>query len=168
MSVTSFVHTSLTSLVCSGCGAGSQPARPGWRADATSTRPFRCPNAGRDDADHVLRRRLVPDGAASELRAAFIDPEPDPFIRYRRLTHTWQSAITAGISDDEYVDVVAALERRIAAIDGTSFHVTPFLRRNGVWIKDETGNVGGSHKGRHLMGLMLWIELMKRFDPTLA
>ena len=29
------------------------------------------------------------------------------------------------------------------------------LRAGGVWVKDETGNVSGSHKARHLMGLMV-------------
>ena len=36
-------------LVCAGCGASPAAADP---------YPFRCPNAGRDDVDHVLRREL--------------------------------------------------------------------------------------------------------------
>ncbi len=159
MNIESLVRASLTSMVCAGCG---------YVAPALAPRPFRCPNAGIDDADHVLRRKLDVNGAEDELRRAFIDPEPDPFIRYRRLMHTWQSATAAGISDAEYVELVLQLERRIAAIDGMAFHVTPFIRRDDFWIKNETGNVAGSHKGRHLMGLMIWLEVMKRFDPTLA
>ena len=27
-----------------------------------------------------------------------------------------------------------------------------------VWVKDETGNVGGSHKGRHLAGALLHLR----------
>ena len=38
----------------------------------------------------------------------------------------------------------------------------------GVWVKDETENVGGSHKARHLMGLMIWLRVAERIDPGLA
>ena len=49
------------------------------------------------------------------------------------------------------------------------FRVTPFagptpcptarLRRDGgVWVKDETGNVGGSHKARHLVAILLHLR----------
>jgi threonine synthase len=31
-----------------------------------------------------------------------------------------------------------------------------------VWVKDETGNVAGSHKARHLMGLMLHLLVVER------
>jgi threonine dehydratase len=52
-----------------------------------------------------------------------------------------------------------ALARDVA--DG--FAVTPFAAhdlgfRDPVWVKDETGNVGGSHKGRHLAGILLHLR----------
>ena len=31
-------------------------------------------------------------------------------------------------------------------------------RRDDVWVKDETGNVGGSHKGRHLVTILLHLR----------
>ena len=37
-----------------------------------------------------------------------------------------------------------------------------------MWVKDETGNVTGSHKGRHLMGVLLHLEIAERLglaDP---
>ena len=60
--------------------------------------------------------------------------------------------------------LVAELDLRVAAVDGHGFAATPFARsgelsaalgfsgHGGVWVKDETGNVAGSHKGRHLFG----------------
>ena len=58
------------------------------------------------------------------------------------------------------------LDRRVAEIDGRGFRVTPggpapeLGERLGVelWVKDETGNVTGTHKARHLMGLALHLE----------
>lgn len=143
-----------TSMVCGGCGHVAPPLEP---------LPFRCPNAGSDDTDHVLQRRFMPDDA---LREAFFDDEPDPFIRYRRLTHAWNTARLAGISDGEYIALVRRLEERISEIDDNTFHVTPLMRDGRLWIKDETVNVSGSHKGRHLMGLMIWLELFDRQRPA--
>ena len=37
-----------------------------------------------------------------------------------------------------------------------------FSESGGVWVKDETGNVSGSHKGRHLMGLLIHLEVAER------
>src|SRR5581483_8793051 len=145
-----------TSMVCSGCGYVAPPLE---------RRPFRRPHAGSDEADHVLRRQLVPHPG---LREAFFDDEPDPFIRYRRLMHSWNTAQLSGIRDADYIACIRRLEERIVEIDQTSFHVTPLLHEGALWIKDDTGNVSGSHKGRHLMGLMIWLELFDRDDRALA
>jgi threonine synthase len=47
------------------------------------------------------------------------------------------------------------------------FHITPltavslFSDRSEVYVKNETGNVSGSHKARHLMGTMLYLEILR-------
>ena len=139
---------SVSRLVCAGCGA--EPARD-------DPFPFACPNAGRgDDVDHVLRREL--DLAAVEFPAG--GGEANPFVRYRGLLHAYHVAREGGISDEEFVALVRTLDERVAAVDGHGFRVTPFARADklsdelGVelWVKDETGNVSGSHKARHLFG----------------
>jgi threonine synthase len=123
-------------MTCSGCGCSVPPHE---------LRPFRCANSGSDDTDHVLVRR-IDDGA--------IDDDPDPFIRYRRRMH-----ISQGVDDRQYIDVVRRLEDRIEKVDGRRFTITPFVEHGGFWIKDETHNVAGSHKARHLMGVLIWLEL---------
>ena len=38
-----------------------------------------------------------------------------------------------------------------------------------MWVKDETGNVSGSHKARHLMGILLYLQVVERRErPPLA
>ena len=156
-------------LVCAGCGA--EPARD-------DPYPFRCPKAdGGDDVDHVLRRvldfdalRLPPDGA-----------EANPFVRYRWLLHAYHTAVEAGMSDEDFGALVQRLDERVAAVDGHGFATTPFERsaelsdrlgfsaEGGVWVKDETGNVSGSHKARHLFGVLIWLEVAERLgfaDPS--
>ena len=136
-------------MTCAGCG---------WTAPALDPRPFRCPHASSDDVDHVMARRLE-----SASPVPFFDTEPNPFIRYRAFTHAWHTAQAIGISDTEFVDLVRGLDARAGG-----FVVTPFELRDGIWIKDETHNVAGSHKARHLMGLMIWLLVAERIDPSLA
>lgn len=149
-------------LVCAGCGAVARPDNP---------YPFRCAKARQgDDVDHVLRRELD----LSRLAFPADRDEPNPFVRYRTLLH----AHHAGLPDDELVALVRALDDRVAAVDGHGFRATPFARSDelserlgftaagGVWVKDETGNVAGSHKARHLFGVLLWLEVAERLGLT--
>lgn len=156
---------SATALVCRGCGA---------RADGGL--PFRCPQAGSGDgADHVLAREWTGDASSFAF-----DDDPNPFVRYRRTLRSWAVARQAGLRDDEFVSLVRDLDRALADVDGRGFVVTPCapspsiaarlgLSRDGVLIKDDTGNVAGSHKARHLFGLALSMEVAKRAgDPDAA
>lgn len=151
-------------LVCAGCG---------WQAPDEAPMPFRCPRAGSgDDVDHVLRRSLDPGAAGSleESLGIFLDTEVRPFVRYRRLLHSCAVAAAAGVGDTEFTDLVRRLDSDVARVAGCGFIETPFApaddlaRRIGLspeslWIKDETSNVSGSHKARHLMGLLLSLEV---------
>jgi threonine synthase len=153
-----------TSLVCSGCGASPAPGEP---------YPFRCPNAGQDDdTDHVLRRRL--DASAVGGLPGPGSADESPYVTYRRLFHAYHLGQAFGMADAEYVELVARLDEQVAAVDGHGFRVTPFARADrlsdrlgfaaggGVWVKDETGNVSGSHKARHLFGLLVYLEVAER------
>jgi threonine synthase len=161
-------------LRCRGCG---------YRVALEAPYPFRCPNASQGDVDHVLRRMLTPEaiGDASEI---FTRADANPFVRYRELLHGYQAARANGFTDADWLRLVDDLDGQIAAVDGRAFRVTPFesasavAERLGVaeiMVKDESGNVSGSHKGRHLMGVMLWLEAARRLglveggpEPPLA
>ncbi|HEY6012610.1 MAG TPA: pyridoxal-phosphate dependent enzyme, partial [Candidatus Limnocylindrales bacterium] len=146
-----------TWFACAGCGARPADGRPV---------PLVCPNAATGDGiDHVLVRHLDP--AAAPIP---VTDDPNPFVAYRRLFHAWYAARAAGLDDDGYVARVRALDDAVAAVDGHGFRVTPFARSatlstalglsaGGVWVKDETGNVSGSHKARHLFGTLLELEV---------
>ncbi|MFZ2012982.1 MAG: pyridoxal-phosphate dependent enzyme [Nocardioides sp.] len=153
-------------LVCWGCGAVPEPEEP---------YPFRCPEAGVGDVDHVLVRILdldrveFPEGRAGP-----------PFVHYRGLLHSHHRATAGGMSDDEFCEIAMGMDSAVAHVAGRGFQATPFGRNStlsdhlgfselgGVWVKDETRNVAGSHKGRHLMGLLLHLEVAERLglaDP---
>jgi threonine synthase len=148
-----------SSLVCAGCG---------WEPAADEPYPFRCPSAGRDDVDHVIVRRLDPAELSWPTGA-----EANPFVRYRQLLHGYHLARAGGMGDADFVDLVEGLDKEVAAVDGHGFVETPFRRADqlsdrlgfdasgSVWVKDETGNVSGSHKARHLFGLLLHLRVVE-------
>ena len=136
------------SMVCAGCG---------WRSADDDPFPIRCSRQRPgDDIDHVMTRLLDPGRVAwPAARGA------NPFLRYRTLCRAWHRARAAGWDDARYVALVKRLDAAVAAVDGHGFRVTPLRRwaglggSGGVWVKDETRNVSGSHKARHLMGVAL-------------
>ena len=158
-------------IVCAGCG---------YEVPASEPYPFRCPQAqSNDDIDHLLRRRLhaASLGNADELLQLFLAEETNPFRRYRRLFHSYQVGTAAGVDDDMFLGWVDALDKKVAKVDGKGFSVTPFAPEDGLaatmgiqpgrlWIKNETENVAGSHKARHLMGVMLWLEVARCIFPA--
>ena len=156
------MSVALDALVCAGCGASPPLSEP---------YPFRCPNANGDDVDHVLRRVLPADVAFPP------DEDPNPFIRYRTLLHSYRFGRACGLRDDEFCDLVRRLDADVARVDGRGFTVTPLARCDelsellgftdgGVWVKDETGNVSGSHKARHLFEVLLQLEVAEAVDLT--
>jgi threonine synthase len=151
-------------FTCRGCGADAVgPAHP-----------FRCQAArDGDDIDHVLVRTPAAAGSA-ELPALGGLPEAGgTFERYGpRLSH-WALGLSHGLCDREIREIARRLDQGVAEVDGRGFSVTPFeqaptlaealgIEAGRLWVKDETGNVSGSHKGRHLMGIMLYLLVAER------
>ncbi len=146
-------------LVCAGCGREAPPEEP---------LRFRCAAAEEGDGgDHVLQRVL---GLAQGPRARGDDP--NPFVRFREHAHAYHSGRLLGLSDEAYVARVRALDEAVRAVDGRGFVETPYfqstelaralgLAPGGVFVKDETGNVAGSHKARHLMGVALYLDVLE-------
>jgi len=95
--------------------------------------------------------------------------EQNPFLRYRSHLDSHRRALDGGLSDAEFVDIVSALDLAVADVDGHGFTITPVIDGSAVveaaeldpaielWIKDETNNVSGSHKARHLFGVALHV-----------
>lgn len=153
---------------------GWQCAVCGERVDLLNPAPWRCPNSSVADRHHVLQATSTaptggPDAASSH-----------PFVRHdQRLA--WAAAADArGMTDAARAALVHELDAAICAVDGVGFVVTPFERCNalsdslgfsgegGVWVKDETGGVGGSQKARHLFSILLHLrslELLGELGP---
>jgi len=136
--------------VCEGCGL---------RAPAQEI-AFTCADRRpADDIDHLLavcwnetRRPRLDQGSAN------------PFVAFRAESCSHAIATAFGIEDEEYIELVQQLDEAVASVDGHGFRTTPFSHNRGLglWIKNETLNVSGTHKARHLFGLALCIEVAER------
>lgn len=146
-------------LACPAC-RGNYPVRPCL---------FGCPRA-RSGEEHTLSRVFRPTARlGEEIRAAWAGGAPSSFDALRHLA-TGEHLL----GPEGYRGLVARITGRLQRDEGQGFAVTPFgekdalaaaLGRSGrLWVKDETGNVTGSHKGRHLMGTLLYLEALRELD----
>ena len=93
----------------------------------------------------------------------------NPFVRYRTRLDSYTAARANGWSDADFVSLVQRLDAQVAAVEGHGFVVTPCSEvpllasalglDTALFVKDDTGNVGGSHKARHLFGVMLHLTV---------
>jgi threonine synthase len=147
---------------CAVCGANVDIAEPlSWR----------CPNTTETDRHHSpqLVQGIAP------LRGG---DDPNPFLAFRPYL-AWDSFAAAhGMTAGACTAMVRQLDADIAAVAGVGFHVTPFERAaalsdalgfgmdGGVWVKDETGQVAGSHKARHLVTILLHLLTAESLELT--
>lgn len=144
-------------LVCDGCGARVEPG-------PHLPHPFTCPHAG-DGAEHVLAAVLDDDAIVAPAE------DPDTFRAHRRALYSWALAREHGLADSDWLHALDRLQDAIQQVAGAPVHATPTLARPAVasalglgarlWAKDETGQVAGSHKVRHLLGLALNLEVVQ-------
>jgi threonine synthase len=144
----------ITGWSCAVCGATVPISTPfSWR----------CPNSTDADRRHVLQ--LVESGAPVTSTG-----DDNPFVAFRHMLAWDAFAAAVGQSDVDREAMVRSLDAEVARVQGHGFVTTPFARADGlsdalgfsaiggVWVKDETHNVGGSHKARHLFTILLHLR----------
>jgi threonine dehydratase len=144
---------------CRVCGAEVDVAEPA---------PWRCPAAA-DGRHHVLAL-APPEEPVPPPGIPLATGESNPFLTYGPLL-AWRRFATARGMDAEACDrLVRDTDEAVEAVAATGFRVTPFERSAGlsqalgldVWIKDETHDVAGSHKARHLFTILLQLQAAER------
>jgi len=89
----------------------------------------------------------------------------NPFLIYRERLDSYDAVRSGRLTDERFVAIVTSLDAGIAEVEGHGFEVTPLVEGSDLaaaagletelWIKAEPGNVGGSHKARHLFGVAI-------------
>jgi len=147
----------VTGMTCAACGA-SVPI---------GANVLTCPRSTPADRHHVLHFASNPEPFRPEQ-------SDNPFLAYRRWLAVDAFADAVGVAEHDRIALIEELDQRVAAVAGTGFRRTPLARADalsdalgfaasgGVWVKDETGNVAGSHKARHLFTEMLQLLVAER------
>jgi threonine synthase len=168
------MFTRVTGMSCAVCGTQVPLGAP---------MQWVCPGATPVDRHHVLGFHTEP----AEIVATSSD---NPFLSFRQQLGVDAFGAAIGLDEATRIEIIASLDTAVERIAGTGFRKTPLLRADalsdalgfsasgGVWVKDETHNVAGSHKARHIFteliyllmaehaGLAPWRQISER--PPLA
>jgi threonine dehydratase len=121
---------------------------------------WKCPLATKTDTHHVLHF----ENTVEPFRPT---DDENPYLAFRKYLAVDSFGAAIGLSEDERIRIITEANAAVAAVAGTGFLRTPLYRsvelsdalgftaKGGVWIKDETHNVAGSHKARHLFTELL-------------
>lgn len=143
--------------------AGWQCAVCGESVDIAQPFSWRCPRATDDDRHHSLQLLQ----SISPLRSS---GDANPFLAFRPYLAVDAFMGAHGLTDAARAAMIGELDSLVAAVEGRGFVATPFERADalsdalgfgadgGVWVKDETHNVAGSHKARHLFTILLHLR----------
>jgi threonine synthase len=143
----------------------------GWRCavcdatvDIAEPLRWRCPNATDSDRRHLLQivRHAAPAVSGPDGGNSFLDHDHE---------FAWSAYAAAnGMSAAARKRLVTELDTAVCGVAGVGFASTPYKRSGalsdelgfdrdgGVWVKDETGAVAGSHKARHLFTILLHLR----------
>ena len=139
---------------CAVCGAST---------DIATQFTWRCVHSTDTDRQHAPQ--LVQGIAPLRSTGA-----TNPFVGFRRYLAADAFLAAHGLTDLAREAMIVELDGLVAAVEGRGFVTTPFERSDalsdalgfgadgGVWVKDDTGNVGGSHKARHLFTILLHLR----------
>jgi threonine synthase len=127
---------------------------------------FSCPDR-RPGEEHILRRGIDSGSRlADDIRRCWVEGSPRTFERLRQLISGCNL-----LGHDRYRRLLDRITEQLIRFEERDFEVTPLtaepalasvLNRTGsLRVKNETGNVTGSHKGRHLMATLLYLEALR-------
>ena len=141
----------VTGLVCAVCAT---------TVPISQALSWKCPRATETDTHHVLHF----ENTVEPFRPT---DDENPYLAFRKYLAVDSFGAAIGLSEDARIRIITEANAAVAAVAGRGFLRTPLYRsvelsyalgftaEGGVWIKDETHNVAGSHKARHLFTELL-------------
>ena len=136
----------------------------GTTTDVAAVHSWRCPQSSASDRHHVF------DIVTTTVPASHGAVGDNPFVVFRESLAVDAFAAAHGMTAAAREALVIETDELIAAVAGTGFQISPFSRNpglsdalgftadGGVWVKDETAQVAGSHKARHLFTILLHLR----------
>ena len=156
------MSTRVTGLTCAVCGV---------HVPLDAPMQWVCPNVSSQDRHHVLSF----DTSVGHNQDTASD---NPFLSFREQLGVDAFGAAVGLEEATRIEIIASLDHAVEKVAGTGFGKTPLCRADalsdalgfsthgGVWIKDETHNVAGSHKARHLFTELVYLLMAERAGIT--
>jgi threonine synthase len=147
----------VTGLVCAACGT---------RVSIASPLSWVCPHSSMTDKHHVLHFE-------SSIEPFRPTDDINPYLAFRRYLAVDSLGEELGLDEATRIRIIDEADQAVARVAGVGFHRTPLMRNDalsdelgftaagGIWVKDETGNVGGSHKARHIFTELLHLLMVE-------
>ncbi len=138
----------------------------GATTDVGTAHSWRCPRATAADRHHVFD--IVTTSVPSPSEAPTVGD--NPFVVFRESLAVDAFAAAHGMTPAAREALIIETDELVAAVAGTGFRISPISRNaglsnalgftadGGVWVKDETAQVAGSHKARHLFTILLHLR----------
>ena len=153
-------------LVCAGCGAEPGPTSPIRSAARTPAATTSTTSSAASSTSHGVR--FPARGEPSRTRSSATGSSSTPTTSPRPAdlaTPTSATSCSGSTTGSRPSTVTASPATPFARSDELS-DAARLLDRGGVWVKDETGNVSGSHKARHLFGVLVHLEVLERLGSS--
>lgn len=126
-----------------------------------------CENRGQGFCNHILEK-ILPDEFSFDIRT-LLDVSPNfsnPYLLFRKFFYSYYLAKKLKV---DYKQLITEVNDSLKKIGEPGFEITPLIVKDNLpgipgrtLIKNETCNVSGSHKARHLMGNIIYLEVLKR------
>ena len=125
-----------------------------------------CVNRANDNINHIIEKfaknkKELPNIANIYSRKKVTD---NPYLVFKEFFFSYYLAKHLNI---DYEQIIQNIDTGLREIGEVSFKETPVINEqklieasSNLYIKNETNNVSGSHKARHLMGNILYIEIL--------
>ena len=128
---------------------------------------YYCENRRQGGGDHILEK-VLPDEFFFNIRT-LLDPSPNstnPYLLFRKFSYSYYFAKKLKI---DFKSLITGINDSLKEIGEPGFEMTPLLVKDNIpgapgrtLIKNETCNVSGSHKARHLMGNIIYLEVLSK------
>lgn len=128
---------------------------------------YSCKNRGQGFCNHILEK-ILPDEFSFDIRT-LLDVSPNstnPYLLFRKFFYSYYLAKKLKI---DFKSLITGINDNLKKIGEPSFEITPLIIKDNILsvpgrtlIKNETCNVSGSHKARHLMGNVIYLEVLHK------
>jgi threonine synthase len=133
-----------------------------------------CPHQ-QNGEEHILTKKLTARADLVQMKRRILNSWQQKERQTFKLFQPLMASACLG-NEVDFRSTLRRLDRQLLRWEKNTFQVTPMqvnesLSRalnwqGGLWIKDETGNIAGSHKGRHLMGTLLYLEALRHLNQN--